>query len=99
MIDSIGSIGGPTHPSSAPSRTLLPSGAGSFVHTLKQNVEHVDELQQNASLAQEQLMSGMRDDVEGVMIETQKADTAFRMLLALRNKLVEAYQEIQQLRV
>lgn len=33
------------------------------------------------------------------MLATQKADNAFRMLQALRNKVVEAYDEIKQTRV
>ena len=99
MIDSLGLIGSPTTSQVQSARVQVPSGAASFVDSLKRNIEHVDEIQQGAALAQDELMSGMRDDVEGVMIETQKADTAFRMLLALRNKLVEAYQELQQLRV
>ena len=36
---------------------------------------------------------------EGVMIATQKADSAFRMLLALRNKVVDAYDEVKIIRV
>ena len=33
------------------------------------------------------------------MIATEKADTAFRMLLAVRNKMLDAYDEIKNLRV
>ena len=33
------------------------------------------------------------------MIATQKADTAFKMLLQVRNKVLEAYDEIKQTRV
>ena len=61
--------------------------------------QRVAEAQNRANLAQEQLVSGQRSDVEGVLIDTQKADMDFRLLLAVRNKLVEAYQELQQVRV
>jgi flagellar hook-basal body complex protein FliE len=44
-------------------------------------------------------LTGQRDDIEGVMIATQKADSAFRMLLALRNKVVDAYDEVRNIRV
>jgi flagellar hook-basal body complex protein FliE len=33
------------------------------------------------------------------MIAAQKADSAFRMLLALRNKAVDAYDEVRNIRV
>ncbi|MHC4991295.1 MAG: flagellar hook-basal body complex protein FliE, partial [Planctomycetota bacterium] len=53
----------------------------------------------DAKEAVEDLAAGRRDDVEGVILATEKADTAFRMLLAVRNKMMDAYQEIKELRV
>ena len=43
--------------------------------------------------------AGRRDDIEGVLIAARKADTAFRMLLQVRNKVLDAYEEVKQLRV
>ena len=40
-----------------------------------------------------------RARAQGVMIATEKADTAFKMVLAVRNKLVDAYEEVKNLRV
>ena len=37
--------------------------------------------------------------IEDVMIATAKADTAFKMLLAVRNKLMEAYEDVKNIRV
>jgi flagellar hook-basal body complex protein FliE len=37
--------------------------------------------------------------MEGVILATQKADTAFRMLQSVRNRVMEAYEEIKQIRV
>jgi flagellar hook-basal body complex protein FliE len=59
----------------------------------------VNELQQDASKATEDLLAGRRGDVDGVILATQKADMAFQMLQALRNKVVQAYDEIKQTRV
>ena len=56
-------------------------------------------MQQDATQATNDLLTGQRDDLEGVMIATQKADSAFRMLLALRNKVVDAYDEVKNIRV
>lgn len=71
----------------------------SFKETLLRNIDQVNKLQQDATRAIEDLATGDRDDVEGVILATQKADTAFKMLQAVRNKVVEAYQEINQVRV
>lgn len=72
---------------------------GDFKQELLDEIRKVNELQKDASQATNDLMTGQRDDIEGVMIATQKADSAFRMLLALRNKVVDAYDEVRNIRV
>jgi flagellar hook-basal body complex protein FliE len=71
----------------------------SFMDTLREQIQEVNALQKDAKEATEDLMAGRREDVEGVMIATQKADTAFRMLLQVRNKVLDAYEEIKQVRI
>ena len=44
-------------------------------------------------------MAGRRTDIADVMTAKAKADMAFKMLLQVRNKLVDAYQEIKDMRV
>ena len=39
------------------------------------------------------------DDIESVLFAARKADTAFKMLLQVRNKVLEAYEEVKQLRI
>lgn len=70
----------------------------SFKDVLMENIQQVNKLQQEATTAIEDLQTGRRNDVEGVMVATQKADTAFRMLVAVRNKVAQAYEEIKQMR-
>ncbi len=43
-------------------------------------------------------MTGRRDDVETVMAATAKADMAFQMLMQVRNKMLDAYEELKQVR-
>ena len=71
----------------------------SFKDVLIKNIEQVSKLQQDAEKAIEDLYTGRRDDIDGVMIAKQKADMAFQMLLQVRNKMVDAYEEIRQMRV
>lgn len=70
-----------------------------FLAEVAKQIDEVSRLQGDADLAAEDLVTGRRDDVEGVMIATQKADTAFRMLLAVRNRMMEAYEEVKQIRI
>ena len=74
-------------------------GGAAFKDLLMQNLARVNQLQQDATEAVEDLHAGRRDDLETVLMATQKADTAFRMLLQVRNKVMEAYNEVRQIRV
>jgi len=71
----------------------------SFKETLHQQIEQVNAMQRDAKEAVEDLAAGRRDDVESVILAAEKADTAFDMLLQVRNKVMDAYEEIKQLRV
>ena len=70
-----------------------------FRQELLAEMKKVNEMQRDATQATNDLLTGQRYDVEGVMIAAQKADSAFRMLLALRNKAVDAYDEVRNIRV
>lgn len=75
------------------------SGGPSFRDTLMRNIDQVNELQQDATRAIEQLQTGERTDVEGVILATQKADMAFKALQSVRNRMMEALEEVKQMRV
>ncbi len=70
-----------------------------FREELSRQIGEVNKLQEDANVAAEDVLTGRRNDVEAVMIATQKADSAFRMLLAVRNKVMDAYDEVKQMRV
>lgn len=80
--------------SSAPS-----SGAGSFADMLKNSIDEVSKLQQDASQAVADLTTGKSDNVDGVMTAVEKSDLAFKTLLAIRAKLMDAYDEIKGITV
>ena len=73
--------------------------APSFKETLLKSLDQINRLQQDATQAMEDLSAGRRHDVEGVLIATAKADSAFKMVQAVRNEVIRAYEEIQQMRV
>jgi flagellar hook-basal body complex protein FliE len=71
----------------------------SFKDVLLENLNKVNQLQADATTAIEDLQTGRRTDLETVLSATAKADTAFRMLLSVRSKMMDAYDEIKQIRV
>ena len=83
----------------------LPGASGAaiqgpgFRQVLTDQIDKVNQLQQAATKAIEDLATGERDDVESVLIATQKADMAFQLLLQVRNKMIDAYDEVRQMRI
>lgn len=75
------------------------SSAPAFKDVLIENLQQVNSAQQDADRAVEDLVTGRRTDVEGVILATEKADNAFQMLQAMRGKVLQAYDEIKQVRV
>ncbi|MBM3998529.1 MAG: flagellar hook-basal body complex protein FliE [Planctomycetes bacterium] len=73
--------------------------ARSFQSFLLESIDHVNSMQADANRAVEQLAIGGDTDMAEALTSIQKADLAFRMMLQVRNKLVQAYQEINQIRI
>ncbi len=99
MMDPLGILSRVTPAQTGAVRPQVPGAGADFKQELLDEMRKVNEMQQDATKATNDLLTGQRDDIEGVMIATQKADSAFRMLLALRNKVVDAYDEVKNIRV
>ena len=74
------------------------SGKG-FGDVLEDLVKETDKLQKDSATKVDGLASGSGDDIHDVMIAMTKADVSFRMMLEVRNKLVEAYQDVMRIQV
>jgi flagellar hook-basal body complex protein FliE len=104
MADPLGLIGGaggnfPVRPDLSRQQEGGQGTGPSFKELLAQNLDEVNRAQQEATRAVEDVLTGQRTDVERVIDATRKADDAFRMLQALRNRVMEAYDEVKQMRV
>ncbi len=102
MSDPIGLIGAASSTPIRPTQSHQPDsapGAPSFKQALMKSLEQVNKAQQDADRAVEDLITGKRQDVEGVILATEKADMAFQMLQSVRNKVMGAYEEIKSIRV
>lgn len=103
MSDPLGLISGAGNASNLPTQGLRNPAANakgpSFKSVLMDNLNEVSSMQADAGRATEDLMTGKRDDLEGVIAATKKADTAFKMLQAMRNQVMQAYDEVKQMRV
>lgn len=71
----------------------------SFKEFLLDSIKQVNSMQQDANHAVESLATGGDVNPAEVLTAVQKADLAFRMMMQVRNKLVQAYQDVQNVRV
>ena len=77
----------------------LPGHSGSFATLLQQSLERVDGLQHEADAAARAFALGQAPSVHDTMIAMEKADLSLRLTTKVRNKVVEAYQEIMRMQV
>ena len=98
---SLGKLGGASVAGGFGGRVAGGGGAGgaSFADALKDSINEVSRLQQDASKAVQDLATGKTEDVAGVMTAMEKSDLAFKTLLAIRGKLMDAYEEIKGISV
>jgi len=70
-----------------------------FKKILLDSLNEVNRLQTEADVGVQRLLTGETDNVSEVLAAANKAGIAFDLLMEVRNKLTDAYQEIQQMRV
>lgn len=75
------------------------SSSLSFFDTLKEKLDEVNEKQINADVATEAFISGEDVDIHELMLITEEAKMSLQLAVQVRNKLVEAYQEINRMQL
>ncbi len=73
--------------------------AGGFGQTLARLVGDVDRLQDHSGEVTRRLVAGEHTDAHEVMVATEEAGLAFSLMVEVRNKLLEAYQELMRMQV
>ena len=74
-------------------------GAKSFKDVLAESVGEVHRLQNEADTTIKKLVAGEINDVSDAIVAVEKADMAFQTMMAVRNKIVAAYEEIMRMQV
>ena len=93
-------LGGVGVPGIIDTKKISPEGEGaSFADTLSESLNKVNDLQKEADKAIEDFATGKTRNIHETMIAVNKADLAFRLTMQVRNKIVEAYQEVMRTQV
>ncbi len=74
-------------------------GPDSFGAVLKGKIQEINQLQLQADKAIEGVMVNNTQSVHEAVIALEKANVSFRTMMEVRNKIVEAYQEIMRMQV
>nr|WP_234987287.1 flagellar hook-basal body complex protein FliE [Bacillus sinesaloumensis] len=70
-----------------------------FSSFLKDAINNVNEAQQTSDKMTQKLINGEDVDLHQVMISSEKASVSLQATLQIRNKVIEAYQEIMRMQV
>jgi len=85
-----------------PAQTNAPMKSGgneSFGTLLKEAIDSVNQSQVAADQATQKLVNGEDIDLHEVMITSQKASITLQTAVEVRNKMIEAYQEVMRMQV
>jgi flagellar hook-basal body complex protein FliE len=83
--------------SQAPAAAAQPSD---FANLMKNSIDGVATMQNQATALADAYQAGDKNvDLTKVMLEVQKASLAFRAMTEVRNKLVDAYQQVMNMSV
>jgi len=69
------------------------SGFPDVIKAAGDYVSKVDDLQQSSDMSIKDLLSGKNEDITSVVSAVAKADMSFKLLVGVRNKLIEAYKQ------
>ena len=80
-----------------PAKPKSAGNDGNFVDTLRDAMDGVQRAQNQAETKVSELLDGNGVDVHAAMIAVEKADLSFQLMMQVRNKIVQAYQEISRM--
>ena len=75
------------------------SGEGGFGDLLKQAVEKTDIKHKQADMMVDRAIIGQEQDLHRVMMAQEEAAITFELLMEVRNRLMDAYQQLIQMQV
>ncbi len=75
------------------------SGKKTFADMVQDAVNSVDEAQKTADQNVENIVMGKSDNIHEAMISMQKARLSFQLMMEIRNKALETYQELSRMQI
>ena len=73
--------------------------ASSFANILSDSLKTATEADAMDKFTSMQLLTGQSDDLSGMLLSAQKAEISLNLALQIRNKVIDAYNEIMRMQV
>jgi flagellar hook-basal body complex protein FliE len=86
-------------PLAAPVRAAAGAAPGAFQEALTSAIGRVEAFSQNANASVQNFLSGEGEELHTTVLATQRAELSFELFMQVRNKVVNAYQEIMRMQV
>lgn len=96
---SINGVGPVTPAAPTPAAKPATGARDDFATMIKEQLQKVSEMQSEADEKVQALVTGENQNLTEVFTAARKAEVAFSLLMEIRNKLVDAYDEIKNMRV
>lgn len=99
MINSVSKLMAPTLDGIKPLQSSAPAAGPSFTEVLGAALDKLNGEQIQADQMTEALATGQAPDLHSVMITSEKSMISFQLAVQVRNKALEAYQEIMRMQI
>lgn len=89
----------PATPTVSPNEANGTIDGGSFKDVLRDAITETNALQKESDAKVQELATGKTTNIPEVMTAVEKADIALRLMTQVRNKIIEAYQDVMKMQV
>lgn len=73
--------------------------SGHFANMLEQTLNKVNENQVQADHAVKELVAGRTKNIHETMLALERADMSLKLMMQVRNKILDAYREVMKMQV
>ncbi|MHB1661523.1 MAG: flagellar hook-basal body complex protein FliE [bacterium] len=74
-------------------------GGSSFADTLLNSINKVNDIQNTANNSAEAIATGKSSNIHQAMIDMEKANDSFELMMQVRNKIITAYNSIMNMQI
>jgi flagellar hook-basal body complex protein FliE len=75
------------------------AGGADFGKIVQKQISNVNGLQDDSASAVKDLLAGKSQDVNSMVAAVAKSDMSFKLMVGVRNKIIEAYKETMRMQI